>query len=151
MVLTEDQEKAVESIRLFIDTPVRKEEDRFMTLIGYAGTGKTTIINKIISSLPRGKKVVVSAPTHKAKEVIAKITGANSETIQAILGLKPNTDLENFNPNKPIFEPLGREKIKNFDYVIIDEASMLGKLIVGMIKEKAALHRVKILFVGKLV
>lgn len=148
MVLTEDQNKAIESIKAFIDAPIQNESNRFMTLIGFAGTGKTTIINAIISNMSRGKKTVVSAPTHKAKEVIAQITGAPSETIQAILGLKPNTDLENFNPNKPIFEPLGKEKIRNFDLIIIDEASMLGKLIVEMIKEKAALHRVRVLFVG---
>jgi hypothetical protein len=148
MVLTKDQSTALSEILKFIDAPVKQEQDRFMTLIGYAGTGKTTVVNNIIQSIGKRKKIVVSAPTHKAKEVIAKVTNNNSETIQAILGLKPNTDLENFNPNKPIFEALGREKIKLYELIIIDEASMLGKMLVNMIKEKAALHKVKVLFVG---
>ena len=145
---TPDQEEAVTTIKDFLLKPAVKADDYFITLSGYAGTGKSTIMNYVIKEIKSRKKVVVSAPTHTAKEVIGDITKQNAETIQALLGLRPNTELEGFNPNKPVFDVKAEERIQFYDVVIIDEASMLNTEAVKLIQEKAISHRTKIVFMG---
>jgi len=145
---TPDQDSAKKTITDFILGTPKTFEDYFITLSGYAGTGKTTIMNSIIKEIKNRKKIVVSAPTHTAKEVIGEITNQNAETIQALLGLRPNIELEGFNPNKPVFEVKAEERIQFYDVVIIDEASMLNEAAVSLIEEKAILHKVKVVYMG---
>ena len=146
---TPDQEHAKKTIVDFLLAPVAVlENDLFITLSGFAGTGKTTIINAIITELKNKKKIVVSAPTHTAKEVIAGMTKQNAETIQALLGLRPDVEMDDFDPNKPVFNVKAEERIKNYDIVIIDECSMLNKSSVKLIKEKAIENKVKIVYMG---
>jgi len=65
----------------------RADKDKlFFCLSGSAGTGKTTCCKEALKS---EYSVVVTAPTHKAKAVIAKITGFTAQTIHKILGLRP--------------------------------------------------------------
>lgn len=117
----------------------------FYTLSGYAGTGKTTIVNKAIDGL---KRVAVSAPTHKAKAVIAKATGRPAITIQSLLGLRPNVDLENFDVNNPQFDPLAEKLISKYKTIVLDEASMLSKDLFGLLIEEAKTHGTRILLMG---
>jgi hypothetical protein len=148
MKLTKDQDNALKVLTAFVDTIPVKEEDYYYTLAGFAGTGKSTLMNLILQDLKRNVKVAVSAPTHTAKEVIASFTGKNAETIQALLGLRPNTDLEDFNPNKPVFDVKAEERIQNYHLLVIDEASMLNKAMVKLIRKKANEHKVKVIFMG---
>ncbi len=145
---TPDQIVAKDTIRTFVLKDKVEDDDYFITLSGFAGTGKTTITNDIIQELKFKKKIVVSAPTHTAKEVIASITKTNAETIQALLGLRPDLDLAEFNPNKPQFAVKADERISKYDLLIIDESSMLGKSAVKLIKEKAILNKVTVIFMG---
>ena len=123
-----------------------KNGQTFFTLAGYAGTGKTTCIKKIIDEY-RGK-IVVSAPTHKAKKVIQNTTDMDAQTLHALLGLRPDVELDNFNPNNPEFGPIAVPKIGDFDFVIIDEASMINKDLFEMIVEKTKDITTKVLFMG---
>lgn len=144
----EGQKHAINTLVDFVNNIPQTPDDFFYTLQGYAGTGKSTIVREIIRKISR-KRIVVSAPTHKAKKVIANFTGLKAETIQALLGLRPNTDLEHFNPNKPVFATKGEEKIQNYDVLFIDEASMLGKLLKKLIEDKAREFEVKVIYIGK--
>ena len=146
--LTADQIIAKDTIVNLILDDIKCNDDYFITLEGFAGTGKTTVINDIIKDLKFKKKIAVSAPTHKAKEKIGEITKQNAETIQSLLGLRPNTDLEGFNPNKLVFEAKAEEKIQNYDVIFIDEASILNKAATRLIEEKALQHKVRIIYIG---
>ena len=148
MVLTNDQENARKLLIAFVESKAKIEDDYFYTLSGFAGTGKSTMMNLVLQGLQRSVKVAVSAPTHTAKEVIAGFTKKNAETIQALLGLRPNTDIEDFNPNKPVFDVKADERIQNYNLIVIDESSMLNKAMFKLIKKKAIQHRVKIIFMG---
>ena len=123
-----------------------KNDGNIFTLAGFAGTGKSTIVKKILDTYHRG--VVVSAPTHKAKKVIMNTTGRDGTTLQALLGLRPDLDLDNFNPNDPKFNPIAIPKITDYNFIIIDEASMINKELYDMILELTSNSRTKILFTG---
>jgi len=123
-----------------------KNGDTFFTLSGPAGSGKSTIIKKILDNYRYG--VVVSAPTHKAVGVIQKITNKDGQTLHSLLGLRPDIDISDFNPNSPIFNPIALPRINNYNLVIIDEASMINIDLYNLIKEKVKNHKTKVLFIG---
>lgn len=116
------------------------------TLSGYAGTGKTTCIKKILDEY-RGD-VVVSAPTHKAKKVIMNATDVDGKTLHSLLGLRPDVDLDNFNPNDPQFGPIADPTMADYKLVIIDEASMINSELYNMIVALITDYGTKILFMG---
>ena len=66
--LTKEQEKIYDSMLEFVKSDKLKE----LLLIGYAGTGKTTLVAKFINDLIKTKsciKIVMAAPTHKAVNI----------------------------------------------------------------------------------
>jgi len=136
-----EQFNGVKKIKLWL-----KNGDTFFTLAGYAGTGKTTIVKKILDTFRYG--VVVSAPTHKAKKVVMNTTGKEGQTLHALLGLRPDVDLDNFNPNNPKFNPIAVPRITDYNFVIIDEASMINQELYDLILEKTRNSRTKVLFMG---
>jgi len=122
----------------------------FMTLVGSAGTGKTTVLKWLLELIDNSKtrRIVVTAPTHKAKSVAERVTGLMGQTIQKLLGLRPNTDLEEFNIDNVLFDPIGTSEIANCDLVIVDECSMINEDLHKYITDQAARYKVKVLFVG---
>lgn len=159
--LNEDQAKGLETIEDWLYTPVTvKDESLFAKLTGAAGTGKTTLLESILNSTKGGNKhnkrisshrICICAPTHKAKKVMKQKTGwSNAETLQALLGLKLDVNLDDFDVNNPAFSPIGDRKIKDYDFVIIDESSMINTELYITITDCAKATGSKILFVGDL-
>ncbi len=141
ITFNKEQHEGVNKIRAWL-----KNGPSFFTLSGFAGTGKTTIIKKILDSYHRG--VVVSAPTHKAKKVISKTTNKTGQTLHGLLGLRPDISLDDFNPNDPTFNPIAIPRITDYNFVIIDEASMINKDLFELVKKKIKGSRTKVLFMG---
>lgn len=150
ITLNDQQAAALAKMDAWLDT----ENDYFFTLSGYAGTGKTTITLELIKMFYAKpgpswrKRMAVSAPTHKARKVIGKATKEDAYTIQKLLGLRPNTELENFNINQPQFDALAEKAISGLQLLIIDEASMLNGDLFDLIVTEAKNHQVKVLFMG---
>lgn len=115
-------------------------------------TGKSSSIKAFIDNVDKvtGKhtRIGVSAPTHKAKEVISKFTGKKAETIHKLLGLRPNVQLENFDINNPQFDPKGKPLIGDFDLIVLDEASMLNKDLFNLLTKMAKAEGTKLIFMG---
>ena len=141
ITFNEEQIEGISKIRAWL-----KNGQTFFTLAGYAGTGKSTCVKKLLDEYHGD--VVVSAPTHKAKKVIMNMTDREGQTLHSLLGLRPDVDLDSFNPNDPEFAPIAEPKILEYDWVIIDEASMINLDLYVKIHELCEGSGTKILFMG---
>ena len=147
---TNEQYDALQNMKSFHSDPNKTT----FTLSGFAGTGKTTIIKAFIDELEEksaGKiRIGVTAPTHKAVKVISGTTQKQGFTVHKLLGLRPNIDIEKVSQGDLEFDPKNPPLMPNYEggYVIVDEASMLNKVISGRIKELATRYNVKLLFMG---
>ncbi len=84
-----------------------------LVITGGPGTGKTTIINCIISLL--GERVLLAAPTGRAAKRMTETTGHEAKTIHRLLEF--SGDAEGFQRNE--------ERPLDCDCVIVDEMSMV--------------------------
>ena len=91
-----------------------------LLITGGPGTGKTTIVNGILSLLGHmGLKCLLAAPTGRAAKRLTEVTGEEASTIHRLLeaGIDPNTGLMIFNRDED--QPL------KADAIIVDEMSMV--------------------------
>ena len=141
-VLTKQQNEALRFLNKFMAS-----SETEALIKGYAGTGKTHILKPFINKIVK-VNFCPTAPTHKAVRVIEKVLNRKGKTLQALHGLRPNTDISNFNIARPQFDPNGIEYIKNYGLVIIDEASQINSGTYDLNKQRAGLYNTKILYVG---
>lgn len=140
LTLTSDQENALEGMKAFCANSLDKNWPAAL-LQGYAGTGKTTLLGVLVSSLvEKGYKVAVTAPTNKAVSVLMeKVPDASCHaTIHSLLGLALQEEGET---QKLVSS--GTSCVNDFDVVIVDECSMIGADLLSMIR-----GRPKFIFVG---
>ena len=118
---TEDQQEAYDRV---YDRLARGE--RFTGLRGYAGTGKTYLVSRLVEQLlDEDCAVTVCAPTHKAVQVLGDELGdapVQMQTLHSFLGLR-------LNPTEEGEYELVAEEERDFTegVVIVDEASMIGR------------------------
>lgn len=151
-LLNEDQTTGLNTILNWLYTYKKsRNENAFFSLRGSAGTGKTTLIGQLVKEIDRNKyssgRICICAPTHKAKKVIlSKTKWPNGETLQSILGMKLDVNIEDFDPNKPEFSQSGQRKIQDYDLLIIDESSMINTKLYELLIDCA--KGCMVLFVG---
>tara|TARA_Y100000385_G_scaffold119045_1_gene123906 strand:+ start:8600 stop:9991 length:1392 start_codon:yes stop_codon:yes gene_type:complete len=116
---TEDQKNLIREVAYFL---LDSDPHQIFVLKGYAGTGKTSLIGAMISSLAKyNKKSVLLAPTGRAAKVISAFTKRKANTIHKhIYYPKINSGTLKFE--------LQKNKASNTIY-IVDEASMIGNQI----------------------
>lgn len=151
--LSQDQKNALDAILAWLNLYKGvRDENGFFALTGSAGTGKTTLLGVLLKMLPtsfRDSRVCICAPTHKAKKVLKQKTGwRNAETLQALLGMRPDTDLDDFDVNDPKFSIIGDRKIKDYDFVLVDEASMINSSLKTTIEEACRMTGTIVLYIG---
>lgn len=114
---TSSQSQLIDLMARYISTP---ETDEILMIKGYAGTGKTTMINTLTQVLELLKiRSVLMAPTGRAAKVMADYTGKAAFTIhKSIYRQQSSADgMGRFSLNKNLY--------KN-TYFIVDEASMIS-------------------------
>lgn len=98
---------------------------RYMTIMGLAGTGKTTCAAHFARSRP---SVILAAPTGKAAAVLRAKTGLDVRTIHQVIydfkGLVEDEDDPERKRRRPTFEPKGVHL--GGEIVVCDEVSMIG-------------------------
>lgn len=127
--LNEGQQAAFDWLLKFC---LRKTDFRKALLTGYAGTGKTFLINRVIEQvrtiLP-DLRFGMTAPTHKAVKALKK--GSELKhlltfgTIHSFLALKEVINEKGKVEFKPDFNPDRERKIDQIHILIVDESSML--------------------------
>ncbi|MGN1367889.1 MAG: ATP-dependent RecD-like DNA helicase [Aristaeellaceae bacterium] len=90
-----------------------------LVITGGPGTGKTTIINCIISLLSREGEVVLCAPTGRAAKRMNEATGVEAKTIHRLLEYGGDEGQFARNQENPI----------EADVVIVDEVSMVDLML----------------------
>ena len=145
MSLTKEQAVAYECI---IDDLV-KDHKKAVLLAGYAGSGKTFLLNRIIETLDNRFKICVSAPTHKALTVLkTEMTNIKENvsffTLAALLGMRPDVSIEEYDPFNPIFAPIAAPRITAFTLIVMDECSMIPTALV----KKLLSYNIQIIFAG---
>ena len=136
----EGQTEALDKLTDFLKVPRDKSEKTQSTfvLVGRGGTGKTTIVKKIVDEFP-GKRVVGAAVSHTAKNNLKKsLSSKTVKTISAVTGIgNGNKIRDKFNDNT----------LAGADIIIIDECSMIDTFTMNRIYELAN-PNAKIIFMG---
>lgn len=146
--LNDQQKSALKELEAFVNG-----DDTSITLSGYAGTGKTTIMGIFNEYLKRRihADIIFSAPTHRANAVTRQKTpNAKVVTLQSLLGLRPDFDITEdvFDLHKLKFEQVAEVKIEPASIVIVDEASMIQDSLYDFLLEQIAAKGAQIIFMG---
>ena len=148
----DQQVEALNNIAEFVskgfDTTSKDITDNMYTLMGYAGTGKTSI-TKILLEYLRKRNIsnTVTATTHKAKGVVSKAIGMPTTTIHKALSLAPNIDPTRVDL-KNLEMGIMNEGSFPTDVLIIDESSFIGPDLFEFIKDRAESKEQQVIFIG---
>lgn len=145
--LSEEQENALKHMLSFVKNPRSPVNE--MVLAGYAGTGKTSLVNVFLNEVGHNSlftRCYCTAPTNEAVRVISKAVGRTYEmTIYSLLGLV----LVEENGERARIQPKGKPKIHEYDVIILDEASMIGDELLGIIRQYLKKYsHLKVIYVG---
>lgn len=149
--LNDQQKSALYELEKFIE-----DGGTEITLSGYAGTGKSTIIgifSKWLNNRIGGGNIVYTAPTHRAN-VITKQNNpsANVYTLSALFGFTPDTDeaMErgSLDLNDLKFRAKNQMKYEPGQLIIIDEASMVQDGLYEYVQEIIAKYDGSVIYVG---
>lgn len=134
--LTELQEKAAIEICKWFKSYKDTNEQLFI-LAGYAGTGKTFLVNHIIHNLLKldEDSVAFVAPTGKAANVLIQRGALNATTIHRLIYRRVTKKFETKIGDKIITsektEFVKKESIPKYKLIVLDETSMVESRIMG--------------------
>lgn len=149
--LNDQQKSALYELEKFIE-----DGGTEITLSGYAGTGKSTIIgifSKWLNNRIGRGNIVYTAPTHRAN-VITKQNNPNANvyTLSALFGFTPDTDIameqDSLDLRELEFRSKNQVKYEPGQLIIIDEASMVQDGLYEYIQKIVAKDGVSVIYVG---
>ena len=143
--LTEGQVNALQELSDFAEN----DKDKFITLQGPAGTGKTSVIGYLQNYLGGKYKFIYMAPTHAATAELAfaTVNTGNKElpmTVASSFSTRSNGGIVSTTMTKKLLKKLA---LRN-NIIVIDEVSMLGANTMEIVKGAIAGENVKIIFMG---
>ncbi|NJK59356.1 MAG: AAA family ATPase [Oscillatoriales cyanobacterium SM2_1_8] len=151
-ILTNDQQAALAALHRFAQS-----HERWHLLTGYAGTGKTTLLQRFIQELRANgddRKIVLTAFSNKATKVLTQMArqwelNLDTMTCCQLLGLRPAIDEQT---GQQVFQPDRRQgsQVPKYALVIVDECSMVTAELWQFLTEAIAplLPPIQMLVVG---
>lgn len=127
-MLNEQQEEAKNKIVSWFKQ-AREGGNQIFTLAGYAGTGKTYLINYLINSVldVDKEKIASVTPTGKAASVLIQ-KGTSACTIHRLIYTCEDSGRKD-SRGKPIPLFIKKKSLPDYELIILDEVSMIGKKI----------------------
>lgn len=149
MQLTSDQKIAFDEITKFMKIVSKTESDGIHTLIGYAGSGKTTL-TKFLADWCNKNGITYAgvAPTHKAKKVLETVLNSGTfveSSTYTVAKFLNKLRSHGFVASKNFS---GNYSDRRYDVYFIDECSMISDRDVDDLIKVAKLSKSKILFIG---
>ena len=148
--LNDQQQAALLELEKFVDNP--SEFNNEIALIGYAGTGKTTIISLFDNYLQsRGKMPMYSAPTHRANSVTRfNNPDAKVVTLHKAFGISPEVNLEDGQMSVENLESkqTNEPDLRFGSTLIIDESSMITDQLYEFIERYKKSFDLKVIYLG---
>jgi exodeoxyribonuclease-5 len=150
--LNRQQRKALRELEKFV-----QGKEKLYLLTGYAGTGKTTLLQALIKRLrDKGdrRSIVLTAFSNKATKVLERMANSwdldvDCMTCCKLLGLRPEIDQ---NTGKQVFksERDSESLVDRYHLVIVDEASMINEEMWLLLTDAVShlYQQTQILFVG---
>lgn len=140
-----------EAFNLLLDFVGSKDQSMFI-LRGYAGTGKTFLVKRLIQHISKYQpqcKIAVTAPTNKAVKVLSKTSSIKDyrityQTIHKLLGL--TEEITTDGKQKFTRKEFSTNEIYKYHYLIVDETSMLNDEL--FVELQRYCRKVKIIFMG---
>lgn len=129
-----------------------KSNDTSMTLSGYAGTGKTSLMEMIAKKgQKQNRPVMFCATTNKAAAVLndrVSKAGFKASTLNKVFGINVEVDSSKAYNARNLVNVLKDVDIMPGTTIIIDEASMINEENYKILNDIAKEHRLKIIYVG---
>jgi exodeoxyribonuclease V alpha subunit len=98
----------------------RAVSGKLLVVTGGPGTGKTTLIDGVLSILEKkGRRILLAAPTGRAAKRLAESTGREARTLHRLLEFDPRAHSFQRNRSRPL----------DADLVVVDEASMVDTVL----------------------
>lgn len=135
--LSEDQAEAWGKLLKWVADPSRP----YFVLKGYAGTGKTFLLEKLKGV---SDNVYFSAPTNKATGVLSKAVARAAKTTYSILGLR----MEQVEDKLVLTPSRDTPYFPKGSILVIDEAGVVSTQLCEAIEAARVRNQIKILFVG---
>ena len=142
MLRQAQEESGVEYSQQQCDAILRAAESGLLLLTGGPGTGKTTIVNGILSIFRQmGLQCALAAPTGRAAKRLSEVTGAEASTIHRLLeaSIEPVSGEMYFVRDES--NPL------KIDALIVDEMSMVDVQLLHSLLQ-AVPAKARLIFVG---
>ena len=132
MILTNNQEEGLKEALIRYNN-----QEKFVTISGYAGTGKSTLVRFIIEALDvEESKVAYATYTGKAAEVLRKKGNKNAMTLHRLL--------YNSIPRRGGGFIRIPKKFLEYTVIVVDECSMVPKSMIELLLA----HKVFVIFLG---
>ncbi|MEP0886853.1 MULTISPECIES: AAA family ATPase [unclassified Leptolyngbya] len=150
--LNRQQKKALKAMEGFVQS-----REKLFLLTGYAGTGKTTLLQALIKKMRKQgdrRRIVFTAFSNKATKVLQNMAESWELSIDCmtcckLLGLRPDIDQTT---GKQVFQPDrdSENLIESYQLVVVDEASMINAELWQLLNLAVMdlLSKTQLLFVG---
>ncbi len=152
ITLTPEQQQALQTLETFLESG-----DKIHLLTGYAGTGKTTLLQALLIHLQNNgdkRPIVFTALSNKATKVLATMADhwelkVDCLTCCRLLGLQPKIDKET-GQQKFTADRKGKRLINRYRLVVVDECSMINQEMWELLVKAVSRldDKTQLLFVG---